>query len=254
MKDMFMRLVQLGVETQMIDDFREIYNKDIISRLQRMPGCRFVGLIESGTEKTEFISLTLWDTQENADNYEKGGVYEELLGKLKPYLRNSSEWKIQLSENLELEYKPVAEEPVIKRYSVQAHTDATSEGNIDSRLYVRIVSLSIQAGRENEFRQIYSDEIIPALLSTKGCRYAYLTQSVQDAGGFISVTIWDSKSDADLYESSGKFKELVDKVAHTFSQFYRWKMALENDYNANIKTTEDMKIESYNLVTGRNIY
>ncbi len=251
---MFMRLVQLNVEMQMIDNFRETYNRDIISRLQKMPGCRFVGLIESGTEESEFISLTLWDTQDQAESYEKGGVYEELLGKLRPYLKNSSEWKIQLSENLELEYKPVAEEPVIKKYSVQAQTDSTSAGNIDSHLYVRIVSVSIQDGKENEFRQIYTDEIIPALLSTKGCRYAYLTQSVQETSGFISVTIWDSKSDADLYESSGKFNELVDKVAHTFSQFYRWKMALENDYNANIKTSEDMKIENYNLVTGKNFY
>jgi len=251
---MFMRLVQLNVEIQMIDSFRETYNRDIISRLQKMPGCRFVGLIESGTEESEFISLTLWDTQDQAESYEKGGVYEELLGKLKPYLKNSAEWKIQLSENLELEYKPVAEEPVIKKYSVQAQTDSTSAGNIDSRLYVRIVSVSIQEGKENEFGQIYTDEIIPALLSTKGCRYAYLTQSVQETSGFISVTIWDSKSDADLYESSGKFNELVDKVAHTFSQFYRWKMALENDYNANIKTSEDMKIENYNLVTGKNFY
>jgi heme-degrading monooxygenase HmoA len=251
---MFMRLVQLNVEIQMIDNFRETYNKDIISRLQKMPGCRFVGLIESGTEESEFISLTLWDTQEQADSYEKGGIYEELLGKLKPYLRNSSEWKIQLSENLELEYKPVAEEPVIKRYSVQALADSSSAGNIDSRLYVRIVSVSIQDGKEDEFRQIYMDEIIPALLATRGCRYAYLTQSIQEANGFISVTIWDSKSDADLYESSGKFSELVDKVAHTFSQFYRWKMALESDYNANIKTSEDMKVEKYNLVTGKNFY
>lgn len=251
---MFMRLVQLNVEMQMVDNFRETYNKDIISRLQEMPGCRFAGLIESGSEESEFISLTLWDTQEHAESYEKGGAYEELLGKLKPYLRNSSEWKIQLSENLELEYKPVPEEPVIKKYSVKAQTDSSTTGNIDSRLYVRIVSLSVQDGKEDEFRQIYTDEIIPALLSTKGCRYAYLTQSVQDPNGFISVTIWDSKSDADLYESSGKFNELVDKVAHTFSQFYRWKMALENDYNANIKTSEDLKVERYNLVTGKNFY
>ena len=251
---MFMRLVQLNVEMQMVDNFRETYNNDIINRLQEMPGCRFVGLIESGTEESEFISLTLWDTQEHAESYEKSGVYDELLGKLKPFLQNSSEWKVQLSENLELEYKPVAEEPVIKKYSVQTQPDLSTTENIDSRLYVRIVSLSIQDGKEDEFRRIYSNEIIPALVATKGCRYAYLTQSVQDENGFISVTIWDSKNDAELYESSGKFKELVDKVAHTFSQFYRWKMALENDYNANIKTTEDMKVESYNLVTGKNFY
>ncbi len=251
---MFMRLVQLNVETQNKSEFNFVYQKEVIGRLQKTPGCRFAGLIESGAEESEFISLTLWDTQEHAEDYENSGVYSELLGKLKPYLQASSEWKIQLSENLELEYKPVTEEPVIKKYSVQARGDKMEENKIDSRLYVRIVSLSIQDGKEDEFKKIYTDEIIPALLSTQGCKYAYLTQSVQDISGFISVTIWDSKEDADIYESSGKFKELVDKVSYTFSQFYRWKMALEREYDANIKTSEDMKVASYNLVTGENFY
>ncbi len=251
---MFMRLVQLNVERPVISEFREAYNRDVIERLQKTDGCRFAGLIESGAEECEFISLTLWDKQEQAESYEKGGVYEELLGKIRQYLQNSSEWKIQLSENLELEYQQVSEEPVIKKYAVRAQADKSDTRSIDSRLYVRIVSLSIQEGKEEEFKQIYTDEIIPALLTTEGCKYAYLTQSVQDKSGFISVTIWDSKGDADLYESSGKFDALVNKVSHTFSQFYRWKMALERDYSANIKTSEDMKVESYNLVTGKNFY
>ncbi len=251
---MFMRLVQLNVEKEEIDNFRGTYQKDIIGRLQKTPGCRFIGLIESGSEECEFISLTLWDKQEQAESYEKSGVYEELLGKVRQYLQNSSEWKIQLSENLELEYKQVQEEPVIKKYSVQAQGDKSEENGIDSNLYVRIVSLSIQEGKENEFKKIFSDEIIPELLATKGCKYAYLTRSTQEQNAFISVTIWDSKKDADLYESSGKFKELVDKIAHTFSQFYRWKMALEQDYDASIKTSEDMKVERYNIVTGKNFY
>ncbi len=251
---MFMRLVQLNVEKQEIDRFRETYQNEIIGRLQNTPGCRFIGLIESREEDSEFISLTLWDKQEQAESYEKSGVYEDLLRKVRPYLKNSSEWKIQLSENLELEYKQVQEEPVIKKFSVQAQGDRDGKGNIDSHFYVRIVSLSIQEGKEDEFSRIFTSEIIPELLANRGCRYAYLTRSTQDPHAFISITIWDSKDDADLYESSGRFKEQVDKVSHTFSQFYRWKMALEKDYDANIKTSEDMKIEQYNIVTGKNFY
>ncbi len=251
---MFMRLVQLNVDLQKVAEFRESYTNEVIDRLQKTLGCRFVGLIENGTAEGEFISLTLWEKQEQAEDYEKKGIYTELLEKIKPNLQNSSEWRIQLSENLELEYKQVTEEPVIKKYSVQAQADSNEANRIDSRLYVRIVSLSIQEGKQKEFKKIYTDEIIPALLSSPGCNYAYLTQSLQDSNGFISVTIWDSKKDADQYESSGKFKELVEKVAHTFSQFYRWKMALEKDFDANIKTSEDMKVENYNLVTGKNFY
>lgn len=250
---MFLRFVQLNVDTQKISDFRKVYTEDVIQALQKIPGCRFVGLIESGSDNTEFISMTLWDRQEQAEDYEKKGKYSDLVEKIRPFLRNSSEWKIQLSENLELEYKEVVEEPVIKRYSVLTPTKLSAD-RIDSNLYVRIVSISIQKGKENEFKQIYTNTIIPELLSTRGCKYAYLTKSLKESNSFISVTIWDSKKDADEYENSGKFKELVDKVSHTFSQFYRWKMALEKDYDANIRTSEDMKIDSYNLVTGKNFY
>ncbi len=251
---MFMRLVELKVEPAMIDEFRTRFSADIIQKLQEMPGCRFAGLIESSSEKSEFISLTMWDQQEQAEEYEKNGRYKELLGKIKPYLQNTSEWKVQLSENLELEYKPVVEEPVIKKYSVQVKSNIADTMNNISRLYVRIVSVSIQKEKENEFKKIYNDEIIPALLSMPGCQYAYLTQSIRESNAFISVTIWDKQEDADHYEKSGRFKELVDKVSHTFSQFYRWKMALEKDYNANIRTSEDMVVEKYNMVTGNNFF
>ncbi len=34
--------------------------------------------------------------------------------------------------------------------------------------------------------------------------------------------------------------------------FYLWEMAHEKDYNAKVQTTEDLKVEGYNLVTGKN--
>jgi quinol monooxygenase YgiN len=247
-----MRFVELNVERAKINEFRNIYSTVVIERLHSIPGCRFAGLIESSDKEDEYISLTLWDNQEHAEEYEKSGVYNELLEKIKPYLQNSSEWKIQLSENMELEYKPVIEEPEIKKYSVQVQSDSSTAKNIDSKLYVRIVSLSIQNGKENDFKKLYNDEIIPALLSMQGCRYAYLTQSIKESNSFISVTIWDKKEDADFYDKSGKFKELIDKASSTFSQIYRWKMALEKDFDASIKTSEDVKVGKYNIVTGKN--
>jgi hypothetical protein len=45
--------------------------------------------------------------------------------------------------------------------------------------------------------------------------------------------------------------ELVEKIRHTFSQFYLWKMALEKDYSAKVKTTDDLKVQAYNLVSGK---
>ena len=38
-----------------------------------------------------------------------------------------------------------------------------------------------------------------------------LLEPVDGSGEFISFTSWQDKADADVYESSGKYKELVAK-------------------------------------------
>ena len=249
---MFMRFLLLKIEHRHIDDFKKFYEETIYPTLQNMPGCLFAGLISSPHDN-EFISLTFWEKLVQAENYEKEGVFHSLLQQARPYLSESTEWKIHLSDNVELEYAPISEEPVIKKYSVSAQKNSLEKFTFESsNMFVRIVSAKIQDGKVEEFKRIYSEVLIPELKSVKGCRYVYLMESINEIDEFISLTIWDSKEDADIYESSGKFMELVDKIRHTFSQFYLWKMALEKSYNAKVQTTEDLKIEQYNVVTGKN--
>lgn len=249
---MFMRLLQLNIQPRFTRNFKTYYETTVIPKLKETPGCKFVALIESGLSENEFISLTLWEKPDKAENYERGEIYKEFTERIQSYLSESSEWKVQLSENLELEYKPAREEPVIQKYNVAIQSQPEiKESAGQNLLYVRIVSLTLQDGKEEEFKKIYSKEIIPALLTTKGCLYAYLTQNIENKNSYISVTIWDSKTNADYYESSGKFDELVKKVMHTFSDFYRWKLALEKDSTKSIKTSDDMQVTKYVMVTGQ---
>ncbi len=248
---MFMRFLLLKIETQHIDEFKKFYEETVSPSLQNMPGCLFAGLISS-PHINEFISLTFWEKLIHAENYEKEGVFHALIDQARPFLSESTEWKIHLSDNVELEYAPISEEPVIKKYSVKAQKNYGEKFKMaSSNMFVRIVSAKIQEGKLDEFKKIYTEIIIPELKSVKGCRYVYLIESINEQDEFISLTIWDNKEDADKYESSGKFAELVNQIKHTFSQFYLWKMALEKSYNAKVQTTEDLKVEQYNLVTGK---
>ena len=179
-----------------------------------MEGCLFASLMKNGPQPDEFISLTFWDTEKNAELYESSGTFQKLIDQSSPFFSESAEWKIQLSENLELEYKPVATEPSLKKYSV-----AVQSNNLNG---------------------------IKAQPTTM-----YLTESVGGGNEFISITIWNSKKDADFYEQSGLFAELLKKVEHTFSHFYRWKMTLEKDYSAFVKTSEDISVEGYSVVLGK---
>jgi heme-degrading monooxygenase HmoA len=250
---MFMRFLQVKIKSDFVSQFQNFYEKTVLGNLQKVHGCMFAGLIKSGPEGNDFVSLTFWETQQQAEEYEKSPVFKNLIELAKPFLSESTEWKIQLSDKMELEYAPVIEEPVIKKYSVADTADDSEKINLkNQQMYVRIVSIKIQEGKLNEFKELYHNRVISALKSTQGCRHVFLTQSVQEKDEFISVTIWDSKKDADAYEASGKFKELVRGLEKTFSQFYLWKMQLEKDYSAKVKTSEDMKVEKYDLITGKN--
>jgi heme-degrading monooxygenase HmoA len=251
---MFVRLVKCKIDLRLLEQYRQFYEKTIITKFQEMPGCQFVGLIQSSSSPEDFISMTFWDSRKNADKFEKSGIYQSLVQQSKPYFSESSEWKIELSKDLELKYQPISEEPVLKEYKVAAQTeDQHPEPLTNPRMYVRFVSIKVREGKEKEFKQIYLKEIIPALQKTKGCRFVYLTENLQKNNEFISVTIWDSKVDAEIYENSGQFNALVKKIKHTLSDLYQWKMALENETGKQIITSNDLSVSRYTLVTGKSI-
>ena len=247
-----MQLLHLSINGEYENVFRQFYNTIVLPQLQKMDGCKMAGLIKSNTNKGKFVSLTLWDAKNQAEKYEKSKVYKNILEQVSQFLAESSEWKIQISSDYKVEYKPVPESPFKGNYAVAVKTHNTkSSPEQPSGMYVKIVSVRIQPRMVDEFRDIYSKEIIPALGATKGCALAYLTENMQEDNEFLSISVWDDKSFADQYEESGKFNELESKVKHTFSKFYLWKMDMEQESKGKIETSEDIKIDYYTVVTGK---
>jgi heme-degrading monooxygenase HmoA len=247
-----MRFVYLKIKPEKIQELTEYYNQTVIPQLNKLPGCLFAGMIQSESSADESVSLTLWDSFENADSYEKSGLYEELLQGLKEYLSESSEWKIQLSKDLKLEYQPVPEETIVKSHSSLAQTNNNIPVSDKMQsMYVRIVSGKIKTDKMEEFREIYNNEILKELKTVKGFRNAFSTQSTEDSNEVFSITIWDSKEDADNYEKSGLYEQLVALVKHTFTEISQWKISLENDKSKKAVTSDDLTIDYYNVVTGK---
>jgi heme-degrading monooxygenase HmoA len=252
---MFMRLFQVKVNPAYTEQFKNFYEVSVFPQLQKMTGCIFAGLIKSGPDNNEYISITFWETLKNAEDFENSEIFNDLITKEKSFFSESNEWKIQLSDRMELEYAPVIEEPVVKKYSVELQKENGDKLVLKNpQMYLRIVSLKIQKNLIDEFKKFYLDKIIPALKETEGCRHVFLSENLIEKDEFISVTIWDSKKHVEDYEGGGKFKDLVEQIKHTFSQFYLWKIDLENEYNAKIKTTDDMQVKTYDLVTGKSFF
>ena len=251
---MFMRLFNLKTRSEKVGVLKSFYDAVVIPELQKIDGCLFAGLLLNNTDITEVISLTLWDTQQHAENYEGSGLFEKLLDQAKPFLAESTEWKVQLSEDLELEYKPEEDEPDLEHFNVTVNERVKEDlFKQHSKMYIRIVSHILQKDKIEEFRDIFIAEIIPELQKTKGCRYSYLIESMHQDNEVISLSIWDSKEDADAYEQDGTFDRLINKLRPTFSQFYQWKMALDRDPVKKVSTTDDLTVTHYRVVTGKNL-
>lgn len=249
---MYMRLVQVKVKPDRLGEQRRMYDEEVIPVLQKVPGCLFANLIESEHHPGECISMTLWHSREEAEQYERSGTFHELLRRASPFLAESSEWKIHLSEDLTLQYEPVPQEPVVKKYEVTASDNAGLPSRRQSTaLFVRIVSPQIREEKLGEFKRIYTDQVLPTLRQVKGCRYAYLTENAQEEHRVISVTIWDSKQDAEAYEQGGVFAALKAKLEHTFAEVYQWKMQLEKDSGGQVVTSEEMTVDGYRVVAGK---
>jgi len=252
--NMFMRLFHLKTVSEKVGVLKSFYDAIVIPELQKIDGCLFAGLLLNNKDITEGISLTLWDTRQHAEDYEGSGLFEKLLNQAKPFLAESTEWKIQLSEDLEVEYKPGDYEPELKHFNVTVHERVKDDLFAQhSKMYIRIVSHILQKDKINEFRDIFVDKILPALQETKGCRYSYLIESMQQENEVISLSIWDTKEDALEYERSGKFDKLINFLRPTFSQFYQWKLTLGKDPAQKVSTTDDLKVSHYHVVTGKNL-
>jgi heme-degrading monooxygenase HmoA len=249
---MFMRLVQVRLKKERLREFIRLYEHVIIPELEKTNGCQFGGLVQGIQHEEEGISLTLWDSQADAEKYEKSGAYERLVELSRPFFSDSSEWKVQLSKDFQLEYTPVPTNPVVKRYTDPSRVDAVplDKGKAPS-MYLRIVSMKVRPEKNQEFRAIYNQEIVPALRGVRGCRYAFLTESVRETTEWLSVTIWNSIEEAREYESKGAFRELVEKLKPTFSGLYQWKMDIDDDSQEQAVTSDDLSVSAYNVVIGK---
>ena len=247
---MFMRTVHLRLDPNRLLELRQMYVAIVIDGLSRTPGCIYAGILQSVDHPGEGISLTLWNSAADAATYEKSGTYRGLLEQFRPYLASSPEWTVRMSDDLQLEYAPVELEPPISRYESSVGADPSVFSSTEKgRPFLRILSIHVRAGMLEEFTSLYRDEIIPGLRRVPGCRFAFLTAQSSESHEFISVTIWNSRADAEAYESNGEFAALNERVGHTLEDSNRWMMnTLRVDRALG---SDDMTVSGYTLVVGQ---
>lgn len=99
---MYVRMVFLTLKKGAMDEFRDVYTKEVIPTVRKHKGNRFVHLLECRENENEGISLTAWDTGGDFEDYLKSGDYERLSNKYEPMY---------------------AKDPVLKSYEVTASSE-----------------------------------------------------------------------------------------------------------------------------------
>lgn len=85
-------------------------------------------------------------------------------------------------------------------------------------MIVRLTYLNFLPEKVEEAKKTYNDEIVAIVKKQKGNLDCRLLEPVDKTDDYISMTVWESKADADAYHSSGVYKELVEKVRNDYSK------------------------------------
>ncbi len=249
---MYLRLLHATVNREKEFELQQIYEARVIPGLQKVPGCLYAALTQSIIDRDEYISMSLWTSKEHAEEYEQGPVFAELMKAAAPYLATASEWRIHLSKDLTLEYEPVPQEPVVNTYTIpEKRVSKIIPRYQTGPLFIRIVSPQLQPGKEEEFKRLYNEYVIPSLQNVDGCLYASLTEDPKKNNQPTSLTIWSNVHCAEKYEKSGMFNTLIEKVSSTFSGVYQWKTQIEKETGGHGKTSSDVAVEGYRIVIGK---
>ena len=84
-------------------------------------------------------------------------------------------------------------------------------------MIVRLTSFNVAPAQAEEAKRIYRQEVISAVKKQTGNEDVMLLEPTDGSDEFISVTTWKTQADADAYESSGTYRQLVDKLKGLFS-------------------------------------
>jgi len=251
---MHLRSVQLRISPDHLWMFRKQFEESLVPELEKIPGCLYVALAHCDSAEEDVLALTLWDREQHAEAHDQKKDFGGLVDRSKGWMEETSDYTIRLSPEGQLEYAPELPQPVYQSYGVKVHTDISRllRGTVPLT-FLRIVKVRVRPEMAEEFTGIYEREIAPTVLNLPGSRCSMLVTNSHDPGEHLSLTLWDSPRDAGAYEESGTFSLLTEKLKHTFTVLYQWKLGMEKEAGGQAATSDDLVIRTYQVLLARSV-
>ena len=234
---MFLRMVTHAIRSNEAEHMAELYHRTGITALRTTPGCVFAALLQNTANAQECISLTIWNTPKDSYDYEESGLFLQLVNALRPFFLESNEWKLELSDNLSLEYTPIQSEPTVERYSESDEGTKKIVAMKANPFAVQILTLSVQEEKIREFSTIFSSEIHPKFKTHKGFIDLILVRQNRE---FHIISFWDETVDIQSPSGIHSINDLLKSIYTILPSFIRWKVSHRSTSHTSA-SSEDIK-------------
>ena len=83
-------------------------------------------------------------------------------------------------------------------------------------MHARVTTVQLRPDTVDASIGIYQQELLPIIKAQPGYQGVYLFTD-RATGNGVSITLWTSEADAQAYETSGTYRQLVAKLAANFA-------------------------------------
>jgi len=97
---MIVRLTFCKFQPDRIVEAKKTYNEEVIPTIKKQKGNIGVRLLEPTDKADDYISVTEWKTQTDADAYHTSGVYKNLVNRLKDFFVKQPQLKVYTTQEI----------------------------------------------------------------------------------------------------------------------------------------------------------
>ncbi len=243
---MFLRMVSMGVQAEHTEMFAKAYDENVISALRVQPGCSFASLLQNVHDHKDCISLTIWETKAETDEYEKSGLFKKLVESLRTFYEASDEFELKLTDDLSIEYTPVQKDPTLKQFNDEDTQKEYIQKFNATPYAVKIITLTVQHDKIEEFEEIFSSKVIPKFKEQKGFIHIILLRKNNE---FNIISFWDETIDLDAAPGGQALSTLTRSIFNLLPSSVQWQVSHKAS-RSSFATTEEISASVYRCLTG----
>ena len=83
-------------------------------------------------------------------------------------------------------------------------------------MFIRMTFVHFKPGTMPDVQALYNQFVIPKMKEQPGLRFVHFLEQVDEQDAGISIAAWDTREDAETYEHSGVYPQLLGR----FEQWY----------------------------------